>query len=92
VGSLGLGELFVLLIIGALCVGVPAVIVLVIVSSSNRQGKMGINLRAVACPKCQTPQPTFRKSANFRQMLWGGWTCAQCGTELDKWGQPTARG
>jgi RNase P subunit RPR2 len=66
--------------------------VLLIVSTTQRQGKMGINVRATACPKCQTPLPTFRKPASLRQMLWGGWTCAQCGTDLDKWGQPVARG
>jgi hypothetical protein len=24
----------------------------------------------------------------LNQMLWGGWTCAECGYELDKYGEP----
>jgi hypothetical protein len=23
--------------------------------------------------------------------MWGGWTCAECGFELDKWGRPTEK-
>ena len=84
---LGLTELLLLIIIGGMCVGVPLLAVIVLVSTSQRKGKMGLNLRATACPQCQTPLPTLRKPKNLRQMLWGGWTCAHCGTELDKWGQ-----
>jgi hypothetical protein len=40
-----------------------------------------------ACPKCGTPAPRVRKPANRRQMLWGGWTCAECGCELDRRGR-----
>jgi hypothetical protein len=55
-----------------------------------RKGKWGINPDPVVCPKCQTPAPKFRKPANRRQMLWGGWTCVQCKTECDKYGKPIA--
>ncbi len=40
-----------------------------------------------ACPECGTPAPKVRKPANRRQMLWGGWTCAECGSELDRRGR-----
>lgn len=51
------------------------------------QGKWGINANPVNCPTCGTPAPTTRKPANRKQALWGGWTCAQCGTEFDKYGR-----
>jgi len=31
--------------------------------------------------------PLVRRPANRRQMLWGGWTCRKCGTELDRSGR-----
>ena len=39
------------------------------------------------CPECGTPPPKVRKPANRRQMLWGGWTCSNCGCELDRRGR-----
>lgn len=39
------------------------------------------------CPECGKPMPAVRKPANRRQMLWGGWTCPDCGTELDRRGR-----
>jgi hypothetical protein len=39
------------------------------------------------CPECGTPVPKLRPPANRRQMLWGGWTCAGCGIEIDKHGR-----
>ena len=52
-----------------------------------RSGKRAINVEPISCPNCQTPAPPFRKAANWRQRLWGGWTCARCGMELDKYGR-----
>ncbi len=59
---------------------------LVVVSSIIGKGKFGINFQKVICPKCGSPVPTARKPANLQQALWGGWTCQQCSTEIDKWG------
>ena len=53
-----------------------------------KSGNWGINSTHAACPFCQTPAPGIRKPANRRQFLWGGWTCAHCGHELDKYDQP----
>lgn len=39
------------------------------------------------CPECGAPMPKVRTPANRRQMLWGGWTCPGCGTELDRRGR-----
>ena len=38
------------------------------------------------CPTCGTKQPATRKPTSFRQTIWGGWTCAKCGTEIDRQG------
>ena len=39
------------------------------------------------CDGCGTKMPTLRKPANWRQALWGGWSCPNCGTEFDRWGR-----
>jgi predicted RNA-binding Zn-ribbon protein involved in translation (DUF1610 family) len=51
-----------------------------------KSGKMGVNLEVVACPQCGEVVPKIRKPANTKQLLWGGWTCSNCGTEMDKYG------
>jgi hypothetical protein len=35
------------------------------------------------CPHCREDLPQFRKPTSLRQMLWGGWTCSTCGSELN---------
>ncbi len=39
------------------------------------------------CPTCGTQQPAQRKPTSFRQLVWGGWTCTKCGTEIDRHGR-----
>lgn len=39
------------------------------------------------CTNCGTPLPRFRQPQNKRQRLWGGWTCPNCGKELDRKGK-----
>jgi hypothetical protein len=82
-----------------LSIGVVAVIVFlaggllpVLVSTYRRKGNLGINFRRPKCPNCAHPFPIVRTPKNKRQALWGGWTCDQCGTEADKWGQPVSNG
>ena len=45
-----------------------------------------INARG-GCPNCGTPVPRYRLPTSFRQSLWGGWTCAECGTDIDRYGK-----
>ena len=52
-----------------------------------RSGRMGINLEKVSCPQCGEKMSQVRKPANISQALWGGWTCGECGTEMDKYGE-----
>lgn len=68
---------------------VPAAIAIFVVALLlfwPRQGKMGINLSSVKCPKCGRRMPMIRRPANQTQALWGGWTCKHCGCEMDKYG------
>lgn len=39
------------------------------------------------CPNCGHPLPTVRKPENTRQVMWGGWTCPSCRSELDRRGE-----
>jgi ribosomal protein L37E len=75
---------FSVLFFGALTVGA----VLVIRDTIRQRGKWGINTKPGVCTECGTPAPLVRKPANWNQALWGGWTCSECGFELDKWGRP----
>jgi hypothetical protein len=43
------------------------------------------------CPTCGTKQPALRKPASLRQTFLGGWTCANCGTEIDRNGKAIER-
>lgn len=57
-----------------------------IIFSIRRDSKYGINLKRVRCPKCKLKQPIIREPKNERQLLYGGYTCDNCGTEMDKYG------
>ena len=39
------------------------------------------------CAECGAPAPKIRKPANRRQRLRGGWTCPECGCEMDRRGR-----
>ena len=49
--------------------------------------KWKVNLKATQCSHCGHALPALRKPSNLRQILWGGWTCPNCGSELDKSGR-----
>jgi hypothetical protein len=40
-------------------------------------------MSTLRCPECGYPRPTVRRPANWRQALWGGWTCPSCKSEFD---------
>lgn len=48
-------------------------------------------INPIGCPGCDTPMPAFRRPTSFRQALWGGWTCENCGTEVDRHGVEMSR-
>ena len=72
--------------------GISAVIALLVLKRLNEQkSPWGINTAALSaknelrCPNCNSALPKARKPANLRQLMWGGFTCASCGKEYDKW-------
>ena len=68
-------------IITILIIGIYLIILV-----NKKDSKFGINLKRVFCPKCNLKQPIIRKPENERQILFGGHTCENCGTEMDKYG------
>jgi hypothetical protein len=78
------------IIFGVLFYGTLMVVgVLMIRDTIRRRGKWGCNFKQAICTQCDTPMPrAFRKPTSWRQAMWGGWTCSECGFELDKWGRP----
>jgi hypothetical protein len=39
------------------------------------------------CPQCKSPLPHRRFPTSLNQLWWGGWTCKQCGCEVDSSGR-----
>jgi hypothetical protein len=76
-----------LLVFAALAVGT----FLVIRDTVRGRGNWGINLSPPgSCPECGASIPMVRVPRSSRQALWGGWTCEDCGAEIDKWGKVIA--
>jgi hypothetical protein len=75
----------------AVAAGLARLVYLVVRDTRRRSGRWGINLDPAVCRKCREPAPAVRRPGSVRQALWGGWTCPKCGSELDKWGEPTAK-
>jgi hypothetical protein len=70
--------------------GLLVMLGLVIRDTIRREGRWGVNWKGLAgaeCPQCGEPVPAVRVPKNRRQTLWGGWTCDECGCEIDKWGR-----
>jgi hypothetical protein len=63
---------------GGLIGAIAAALVLVVVALARKP---------VKCAACNAEQPRFRKPTNTTQALWGGYTCAGCGAELDAKGR-----
>jgi RNase P subunit RPR2 len=62
------------------------VVVRLIIASKNKS-KLGINLKRVYCPVCNTKQPIVRVPANMNQFMYGGTACPKCKANLDKYGR-----
>lgn len=88
---IGVGELLLCLVAAALPV-LGVVLLVLLIRGTQQKTNLGLNLSvANACPSCGAALPAVRAPKNLRQALWGGWTCAKCGVELDKWGRPLSR-
>ena len=64
-----------------------AVGLVLVIYGTVRKNTWGVNLKPVNCPRCNLPMPQRRKPKSVSQAMWGGWTCEQCGCEVDKWGR-----
>jgi hypothetical protein len=80
-----------LILVGLLALLVPVLLIglpiFFLVRANKKKTSLGINLQRVDCPECGMALPRVRKPANFRQAMFGGWTCPDCATEIDKWGR-----
>ncbi len=38
------------------------------------------------CPRCAAELPQYRRPTSLKQALSGGWTCPNCGCEIDRQG------
>ncbi|HJZ56982.1 MAG TPA: hypothetical protein VKE74_18580 [Gemmataceae bacterium] len=83
-------EWAVLIVVLGLFAGLLVLGALVLRDTIRKDGRWGINFKSLAgaeCPNCDAPLPAVRKPKNFQQVLWGGWTCPECGCQIDKWGR-----
>lgn len=59
----------------------------VVVFGTIQKKRFGINFARTNCPQCAASLPMIRRPLTVEQSTWGGWTCRNCGTEIDKWGR-----
>ena len=62
------------------------VVLLTFIKKDSKYSKFGIHIKRIYCPNCNQKQPIARKPVNQRQALFGGYTCKNCNTEMDKYG------
>jgi len=65
---------------------VAAVWGLLTIYGSITRSRWGGSLPSPSCPKCGAQLPLVRKPTSIKQLISGGWTCPECGCEVDKWG------
>ena len=61
-----------------------------VVYGTIQKKRFGINFARTNCPHCAALLPMIRRPLTVQQSTWGGWTCKNCGTEIDKWGRKTS--
>ena len=76
-----------LLIILLIFTGISILLYKIVVDSVKGRNDWGVNLSLPNCPKCGKKVPAIRKPTSTRQAMWGGWTCSNCGCEMDKVGK-----
>ena len=49
---------------------------------------MNAQVRANPCPKCGEPLGSKKPGrGTWTQRMWGGWTCPECGCDVDRFGK-----
>ncbi|MDG5767099.1 alpha/beta hydrolase [Balneolales bacterium ANBcel1] len=56
----------------------------------GKDSNWGVNLETVFCPQCDEEMPNYRIPENLHQIMTGGWTCRENGSNMDKWRHPVA--
>ncbi|MCP9764755.1 hypothetical protein [Lacihabitans soyangensis] len=56
------------------------------IKATKNKSKFGINLKTNYCPICNTRQPKIRFPNSLSQALFGGSSCPNCKSHLDKYG------
>ncbi len=63
---------------------------LVIIGTVTKS-KWGINIKGIfipiKCPNCGKELPRVRFPGSTEEVKWGGSTCPNCKTKVDKWGR-----
>jgi hypothetical protein len=70
-----------------LIAGFFTVAMVLLVYGTIARNRRGINFSVVSCPRCKTPLRQTRVPKSSHQAIWGGYTCAACRVEVDKWGR-----
>jgi hypothetical protein len=81
-----MNDIVVIILICFAAVAAIAAAKAVYVFLNRRRHLVGFHFGNIYCPKCNEAVPQTRKPRSVRQELYGGWTCASCGTEMDKLG------
>ena len=56
--------------------------------ANEEKSDWGIHLSSkITCPNCNKKMPLLRRPKNEYQRLFGGWTCDNCETMMNKWGK-----
>jgi hypothetical protein len=62
--------------------------VILVIYGTVAKTNWGINFSPPkSCPKCNTALSNIRAPKGTEEALWGGFTCSNCGTKMDKWGR-----
>jgi hypothetical protein len=57
------------------------------VAAYRKVRAMNAEVRAHACPRCEEPLGIKRPGRiTWTQRMWGGWTCPECGCDVDRFG------
>jgi hypothetical protein len=67
------------------CAAIGALL-LVAWGTVNRN-RWGVNFGKLLCPRCLRRIPRPQGPPSLRQILFGGGTCSECHTVVDKWGR-----
>lgn len=72
-------------------IGISVAVTMSIIMMIAAKMQKDVNAKG-GCPECGMPVPMYRRPTSLRQAIWGGWTCEECGTEMDRDGEELEMG